>query len=67
VANGKTLLAGADKNSADHRELRNIVADLEAHLGGVQTVPQSAIVQEAAGLVFWCPRERLRLISGGDL
>jgi len=66
VGNGKSLMAGADLRSADYREYRDIVADLVSHLGGDPSATQSAIIEEAAGLVFWCRRARLALVNGAE-
>jgi hypothetical protein len=66
VGNGKALMAGADLRSADYREYRDIVADLVSHLGGDPSATQSAIIEEAAGLVFWCRRARLALVNGAE-
>lgn len=64
VGNGKALMAGADLRSADYREFRDIVSDLVSHLGGDPSATQAAIIEEAAGLVFWCRRARLALVNG---
>lgn len=66
VGNGKALMAGADLRSADYREFRDIVSDLVAHLGGDPSATQSAIIEEAAGLVYWCRRARLALVNGAE-
>jgi glucuronate isomerase len=64
VANGQTLLAGADKNSAEYREYRDVVCDLVEHMGDNVTAVQRAIAEEAAGHIVWCRRARLALLTG---
>src|SRR5262245_33459283 len=64
VANGKRLIAGADKNSAEYRQYRDVVVDLLDHLGDNPTVVQRAICEEAAGLIVWCRSARLALLQG---
>jgi hypothetical protein len=58
VGNGKTLIAGADLNSAEYREYRDIVADLVAHVGGEPTATQQAVIEELADLLFKSRRMR---------
>jgi hypothetical protein len=65
VGNGVTLITGADKNSAEYREYRDVVADLAEHMGSAPTAVQRAIIEEAAGLVVWCRQQRLALLKGG--
>ena len=64
VANGRTLIAGIDKNSAEYRQYRDVVIDLVDHLGSDATVVQRAICEEAAGLIVWCRNARLALLQG---
>ena len=66
VGNGKELLAGIDRRSLAYREYCDVVSDLVQHLGGEPTVAETAIAEEAAGLIVWCRRQRLVLLEGGD-
>ena len=50
VGNGKMLLSGVDTHSVEYRE----------------SVVQRAIAEEAAGLVVWCRRARLALLTDGE-
>ena len=63
VGNGKMLLSGVDTHSVEYREYRDIVSDLVEHLGSNPSVVQRAIAEEAAGLVVWCRRARLALLT----
>jgi hypothetical protein len=67
VGNGKELIAGADGNSAEYREYQDLVDDFTSHLGGNPTITQAALIEEAAGLIYWCRRERLKLLQGGEI
>jgi hypothetical protein len=66
VGNGKMLLSGVDTHSVEYREFRDIVSDLVEHLGSNPSVVQRAIAEEAAGLVVWCRRARLALLTAGE-
>jgi hypothetical protein len=63
VGNGKRLIAGVDKTSAEYRQYRDIVSDLIEHLGSDATAVQRALCEETAGLIVWCRRARLRLLQ----
>jgi hypothetical protein len=60
------LLSGVDTHSVEYREFRDIVSDLVEHLGSNPSVVQRAIAEEAAGLVVWCRRARLALLTAGE-
>jgi hypothetical protein len=64
VANGKTLINGADKRRAPYREYRDLVSDLADQIGGKPTPIEFAAIEEAAGLIVWCRRARLAMLEG---
>ena len=66
VGNGKALLAGIDQRSLAYREYQDAVADLVHHMGSSPTVPEQAMLEEAAGLIGGCRQERLKLLQGGE-
>jgi hypothetical protein len=64
ISNGKVLVGGIDGRSAGARRLHDIIADLEADLGGDLGEAERLQVRTAAGLVLHSERLTADMLNG---
>ena len=66
VSNGSKMLAGVDGRTAAARRYRDLVADLAADLGGLETLRQSdrALVRQAAAMTMRSEGMQAALLNG---